>query len=205
MRVFPACLVMLCLIGGGRSLAGTYNPDRSIGDVVPARSDLPGTDGGTHSWSDLAGMDAVVVVFTCTSCPYAVDYEDRINELADRHAGPETRVRVVAINSNRIPEDAMPAMKARAQAKNFRFTYLFDESQAVAKSFGAVRTPEFFVLDRERRIVYMGAMDDSTKPAEVKRRHVDDAIAAVLAGKRPEITETPPIGCQIRFDRRRSR
>lgn len=205
MRVFPACLVLLCLIEGGRALAGMYNPDRNIGDAVPPWSDLPGTDGGTHSWSDLSEMDAVVVVFTCTSCPYAVDYEDRINELADRHAGPQRRVGVVAINSNRIPEDAMPAMKARARAKDFRFTYLFDESQAVAKSFGAVRTPEFFVLDRDRRIVYMGAMDDSTKPTEVQHRHVDDAVAAVLAGKRPEITETPPVGCQIRFDRRRSR
>jgi peroxiredoxin len=185
--------------------AGTYNPDRNVGDVVPAWTDLPGANGRTHSWSDVADRDAVVVVFTCNSCPYAIDYEDRLNDLAARHAGPQSRVAVVAINSNRIPADTLPAMKLRAEEKRFRFPYLFDESQSVARSFGAVRTPEWFVLDRERRIVYMGAMDDSPKPADVGRRYVDDAIAAVLAGKAPEVAETPPVGCQIRFDRRRSR
>lgn len=200
-----AAALLVLSLATTAALAGKYNPDRSIGDVVPPWNDLPGTDGMTHSWSDLAARDAVVVVFTCNSCPYAIDYEDRLNDLAARHADPQSRVAVVAINSNRIPTDALPAMKVRAEEKRFRFSYLFDESQSVARSFGAVRTPECFVLDRQRRIVYMGAMDDSPKPADVRRRYVDDAIAAVLAGKAPEVAETPPVGCQIRFDRRRSR
>lgn len=185
--------------------AGTYNPDRSIGDVVPAWENLPGADGKEHSWKDVADRDAVVVVFTCNSCPYAVDYEARINALAGRFTGDSSRVAVVAINSNRIPEDALPAMKKRAAARDFRFAYLWDESQAVAMSFGAVRTPEFFVIDRERRIVYMGAFDDDTTAGAVKSRYVDDALAALLAGKAIAVTETPPVGCLIRFDRRRPR
>lgn len=186
-------------------LAGTYNPDRSIGDVIPAWEGLAGTDGQTHSWQDVADRDAVVVVFTCNSCPYAVDYEQRINDLAARFAGKQSRVAVIAINANLIPEDALPAMKTRAAARNFQFPYLFDESQAVARSFGAVRTPEFFVLDRQRRIVYMGALDDNTTAAEAKHRYVDDALTAVLEGKPVTVKETPPVGCLIRFDRRRSR
>lgn len=205
MRGATTILLMACGLAGVPVDAGTYNPDRTIGDVVQGWQDLVGTDDRRHSWSDVADRDAVVVVFTCTSCPYAVDYEDRINELAGRYAAPGGRVAVVAINSNRTKEDALPAMKDRARAKQFRFPYLFDESQTVARAFGAVRTPEFFVLDRERRIVYMGALDDATVPAVVTRRYVEDAVAAVLAGRAVEVPETPPVGCQIRFERRRAR
>lgn len=205
MRPSTSIRLWACVVAAVTGQAGTYNPDRSIGDVVEPWRDLPGTDDRPHSWTDVAGRAAVVVVFTCSSCPYAVDYEERINDLAERHAGADSRVAVLAINSNRIPEDALPAMKARAEAKQFRFPYLFDESQAVARAFGAVRTPEFFVLDRDRRIVYMGAMDDSTTATAVKRRYVDDAVAAVLAGRAVEVAETAPVGCQIRFERRRAR
>lgn len=205
MPLSTSIMLWACVLAAATAQAGTYNPDRSIGDVVEPWKDLPGTDDRPHSWADVADRDAVVVVFTCSSCPYAVDYEERINALAERHAGADSRVAVLAINSNRIPEDALPAMKARAQAKQFRFLYLFDDSQAVARAFGAVRTPEFFVLDRDRRIVYMGAMDDSTTATAVKRRYVDDAVAAVLAGRAVEVAETAPVGCQIRFERRRAR
>lgn len=200
-----ATVVILATAAIDPAAAGTYNPDRSIGDVVPAWEKLPGADGKEHSWQDVAERDAVVVVFTCNSCPYAVDYEDRINDLAGRFAGERSRVAVVAINANRIPEDALPAMKARAAARRFRFPYLWDESQAIAAAFGAVRTPEFYVLDRNRRIVYMGAFDDNTTAADVKTRYVDDALAAVLDGKPVAVKETPPVGCLIRFDRRRPR
>jgi len=199
-----AALTLPCVPLTSAVIAGTYNPDRAIGDVVPAWKDLPGTDGRLHSWNDVADRDAVVVAFTCNSCPYAVDYERRIDDLARKHAGKDARVAVVAINSNLIPEDAPEAMKRRSAERGFSFPYLLDASQEVAKSFGAVRTPEFFVLDRERRIVYMGAFDDSTKPADVKKRHVEDAIDAVLAGRSPETGETAPVGCLIRGPRRRA-
>ena len=204
-RAGSVLVVAVAVWLGGPAAAGTYNPDRSVGDVVPPWKDLPGTDGRLHSWDDVADRDAVVVVFTCNSCPYAVDYEQRIDELAERLAGERGRVAVVAINSNLVPEDAPEAMKRRAEQRGFSFPYLFDASQTVARSFGAVRTPEFFVLDRQRRIVYMGAMDDATDPADVKRRYVADAVAATLEGRPPSVAETPPVGCLIRFDRRRQR
>lgn len=184
--------------------AGTYNPDRSIGDVVPAWEALPGTDGRDHGWADVADKTAVVVVFTCNSCPYAVDLEGRLNALARRYAAADAPVAVVAINSNRIPEDAPEAMRRRALEQEFAFPYLFDESQEVAKAFGAVRTPECFVIDGDRRIVYMGAFDDAPDGRNVGRRHVDEAVAALLAGVAVEVAETPPVGCQIRFARRRN-
>ena len=83
---------LLAMPPAAHGLAGTYNPDRSIGDVVPAWEKLPGTDGKEHSWADVADRDAVVVVFTCNSCPYAVDYEDRLNDLAGRHRSEEHTV-----------------------------------------------------------------------------------------------------------------
>lgn len=200
-----AALTLPCVPVTSAAIAGAYNPDRAIGDVVPAWKDLRGTDGRLHSWHDVADRDAVVVAFTCNSCPYAVDYERRIDDLARKHAGKDARVAVIAINSNLIPEDSPEAMKRRAEERGFSFPYLFDASQEVAKSFGAVRTPEFFVLDRERRIVYMGGFDDATKPADVKKRHVEDAVEAVLAGREVAVKETAPVGCLIRFDRKRTR
>ncbi|MGN6133267.1 MAG: thioredoxin family protein, partial [Aureliella sp.] len=187
------------------SIAGTYNPKVSIGDQAPAWTDLPGVDGKNHSLKDFENRDVVVVVFTCNTCPYAVDYEERINRLAEKYAGADARVGVVAINVNQIEADALPAMKARAEQRKFRFPYLRDESQQIAKDFGAVRTPEFFVLDKSRRIIYMGAMDDSTKESEVKHRYVEDAIEAALNGKQVAVTEIAPTGCLIRTARQRQR
>jgi peroxiredoxin len=184
--------------------AGTYNPDRAIGDVIPVWKGLAGTDGQEHGWEELADHDAVVVIFTCNGCPYAVDHEDRIDNLATRYAAEGGRVAVIAINANQVDEDSLDAMKARTREKNFHFPYLRDTTQDVAKSFGAARTPECFVLDRDRRIVYMGAFDDAPDGTAVGRRFVEEAVEAVLAGRLPEKTETAPVGCLIRSARRRS-
>ncbi len=147
----------------------------------------------------------VVIVFTCNTCPYAVDYEDRINELAKKHGGKEGQVAVVAIGCNAKEEDKLPAMKERAAARGFVYPYVYDESQQVAKEYGAARTPEFFLLDKDRRVIYMGSLDNSSKPAEVTKTYLADAIAAALAGKEVETKETPPIGCAIRWARRARR
>ena len=104
---------------------------------------------------------------------------------------------------NKVKEDLPDQMKARAEKKKFNFPYLFDESQKIAKEFGAGTTPECFVLNRDRRIVYMGAIDDSPNADNVKRKHLELAVQAALNGKAPEVTETVPVGCRIRFERRR--
>lgn len=180
--------------------AGEYNPTLNLGDDAPAWKDLPGVDGRKHSLSDLADQQLVVVVFTCNSCPVANDYEDRIIACANEYAKD---VAVVAINVNRIPEDSLPRMKERADEKKYPFPYLFDESQQIAKDYGATFTPEFFVLGPDRKIVYMGGMDDNSNPAEVKSTFLVPAIDALLKGAKPNPGETVARGCRIRYARER--
>ncbi|MEM9644707.1 MAG: thioredoxin family protein [Planctomycetota bacterium] len=197
--------VILCVASlvafDGSSEAGEFNPVLSIGDSAPAWSDLPGTDGKQHSSSDFRDSAAVVIVFTCNSCPYAVDAEDRLIALEKEYR--DRRVSVIAINVNLVEDDLMPAMKAKATEKKLEFPYLFDETQGIARDFGAKYTPEFFVLDDSGKVAYMGSMDDSPDGREVSKRYVRDAIDAVLSGVRPEVTETVPIGCRIRIKRTR--
>ena len=183
--------------------AGKYNPVLNIGDAAPAWKKLPGVDGKQHALADLKDKSVVVVVFTCNSCPYAVDYEDRLVNFATQHATKDSPVALVAINVNTVKEDLPDQMKKRAQAKGFTFPYLFDGTQQIAKAYGAGATPEFFVLDRQRRVVYMGAMDDNPDASKVQRKHVEQAVQAALSGKAPQVKETVPIGCRIRFARRR--
>jgi len=205
MRSLPPlfCGLLLTALLASPSRAGEFNPDLNIGDKAPEWKNLPDLDGRPHSLADLKDSDVVVVVFTCSSCPYAVEYEDRLVALSKKYAGKGSRVAVVAINVNTVEEDLPPRMKERAAEKGFRFPYLFDESQKIATGFGAGTTPEWFVLNRERKVVYMGAMDDSTDAGQVKRRYVEEAVTAALAGGLPEVRETVPIGCRIRFERRR--
>jgi peroxiredoxin len=142
----------------------------------------------------------VVVVFTCNSCPVATDYEDRLAAFAKKYAG---KVAVVAINVNRIPEDSLSKMKERAEQKKFTFPYLFDESQKIANDYGATFTPEFFVLGADRKIVYMGGMDDNSNPALVKTNYLEPAVEAALNGSKPEVAESAARGCLIRYARKR--
>ena len=193
----------ICLLLGLMSTTtcgGEFNSVLKIGDAAPAWKDLPGTDGKTHSLADLAKVPVVVVVFTCNSCPVARDYEDRTIALATKYAD---RVAFVAINVNRIPEDSLENMLERATEKQFPYAYLFDESQQIAKDFGATFTPEFFVLDAERKVVYMGGMDDSSSAQLVMRQDLVTAIEAVLKGEAPKIQETLSRGCRIRYARSR--
>lgn len=206
------------------SHAGKYNRDIDIGETAPTWTNLPGVDGKEHSLADLKDKDVVVVAFTCNSCPYAKDYEARLIDFANRFCVPKsspkvqdvaqasepeiaaqtkTRVALVAVNVNKVEEDLLPAMKKRAKAKEFPYPYLFDETQQLARDYGAIWTPEFFVLNKERQVVYMGAFDDSTDASKVTKRYVEAAVLATLGGQAIEVTETYAVGCRIRFDRRR--
>ncbi|REK10487.1 MAG: thioredoxin family protein [Planctomycetota bacterium] len=183
--------------------AGKYNAVLDIGDPAPAWKDLEGVDGKRHSLSDLEEKEVVVVVFTCNSCPVAADYEDRILEFSKKFAGPDGKVGLVAINVNQIPEDRLPKMKERAEAKGFDFPYLYDESQQIGRDYGAAFTPEFFVLDQDRKVVYMGGMDDSSNSEMVENNYLVPAVEAALAGDTPETAEAPAIGCRVRYARQR--
>ncbi len=204
------CRVLLCLVLQAalllpsQSFAGEFNRVLSLGDKIPAWSDLDGVDNKKHSLEELCEAKAFLVVFTCNSCPYAVDVEDRVLELDRKYR--DSGVRVVAINVNTAEEDSLDAMKARAKEKGFGFVYLYDPTQKIARDFGATRTPEFFVFDSKRHLVYQGSLDDSPDGKSVTSRYVEDAIQATLNSGAIEVKETVPIGCNIRFERvRRSR
>jgi len=189
---------LLVITAVGR--AGEFNEVLSIGAQAPAWKQLPGVDGKSHNSDEWKGKPYLVVVFTCNSCPCARDYEDRIKAFVKKHGD---QIAVVAINSNTITEDRLDAMTKRANERGFNFPYLYDESQRVAKAYGATYTPEFFLLDAERRVVYMGAMDDKDDPDKVKVRYLEDAVDAILAGKKPPKAETRARGCMVRYKKER--
>ena len=179
------------------------NPALKVGDAAPDWKELPGTDDKKHSLADLHENRVVVVVFTCNSCPYSVDYEDRIIELQKKYADHKEGVVVVAINSGRKPSESLDKMKERAKNKEFPFAYLVDETQQVAEAHGAASTPEFFVMNKDRQVVYKGALDDKTDATQVQVKYVELAIEAALKGELPETREVPARGCAIRFQRAR--
>lgn len=191
----------LSLVLCGSLCAGEFNKKLNVGDPAPVWKDLPGTDGKTHSLTDLKDKDAVVVVFHCNSCPIANDYEDRLITFTKKHCAPDAKTALVAINVNTIPDDRLDKMKVRAEKKKYNFPYLYDESQKIAKDFGAQYTPEFFVLNKDRKVVYMGAMDDTSNEREAKVNYLEPALEAALKGEKLPKGETLARGCMIRFKR----
>lgn len=185
------------------AMAGEFNEILSIGDNAPDWKELPGVDGKKHSLSDYKEREVVVLVFTCVSCPTAEDYEQRVNDLASRFGGEKGKTAVVAVCVNRVKGDQLPDLTERAKAKGFTFDYLYDESQKIAKDYGAIFTPEFYVFNRDRKLVYMGAMDDHTDSSKVQKHFVEAAITAALKGETPVVKETIARGCRVRYARER--
>ena len=160
---------------------------------------LPGVDGSIWTLGRFEEPLLLVVVM-CNHCPYVQAVDDRVNQVAKDYAG---RCAVVGINANdaeAYPDDDFDAMRARAKQKGFVFPYLHDESQAVAKAFHAVCTPDFFLYDRERKLRYRGRLDDNWKePEGVRRRDLREAIEALLEGGEPEAMQRPSMGCSIKW------
>lgn len=202
-RLARAAASLLLLLPSSLLSAGEYNQVLNVGDEAPAWKDLPGADNKKHSLADLEEKDVLVIVFTCNSCPVAQAYEDRIASFAAEHAAEGSRVGLVAINCNKVDEDRLPAIKQRVAAKGFHFPYLHDESQQIGRDYGALYTPEFFVLDRDRKVVYMGAMDDNRDADKATVNYVLDAVTATLAGKQPQVRETLARGCRVRYKKSR--
>jgi peroxiredoxin len=184
--------------------AGEFNQVLSIGDKAPAWEGLPGSDGKSHSFAELKDKDAVVLVFTCLSCPTAVDYEERFNNLAKQYGGASGKVGFVAVCVNQIAADRLDKLTSRASQQKLTFPILYDESQRIAKDYGAIYTPEFFVLNRERKVIYMGAMDDATDAEKVTKKYVEEALTAALKGEAPAVKETIARGCRVRYAKERN-
>jgi peroxiredoxin len=175
------------------------NPGISIGEPAP-EFDLPDTDGRRHSLGNADGAPATVVVFTCNHCPYALAWHDRI--LAAARDYGDRGVRFLAVNPNdseRYPADSYEAMQRRVREEDWPLPYLHDESQEVARAYGAKTTPDVFVLDSERRLRYRGAPDaDHSDPAE-NAAWLREALDDLLAGQEPRRAETKPVGCSVKW------
>jgi peroxiredoxin len=162
---------------------------------------LPGVDGKKYSLANFKDAKLLVVVFSCNHCPYVVGSEDRIIRFAKDYAA--RGVKLVAINSNETvehPTDSFEHMVARAKEKKFPFPYLRDESQEVALAYGALRTPHFYVFDAQRKLRYTGRMDDNPKMEALAKTHeLRDAVDALLAGKKPPVEQSNPLGCNVKW------
>ena len=170
-----------------------------IGDKASG-FELMNVDRTMVSLDQYPDANGFIVIFTCNHCPWAVLYEDRINELHDKWA--DKGYPVIAINPNDPevqPEDSFEKMIVRAKEKNFRFPYLFDKGQKVYPKYGATKTPHVYLLDEDRIVRYIGAIDDSPRDAEgVTINYVDNAIEMINKDQDPDPEETKAIGCSIK-------
>jgi peroxiredoxin len=167
----------------------------ALGDPAPP-FELPAIDGKTHSLDDFPGQP-VAVVFSCVHCPYVVAWEDRLNDVARDYGG---RAGLVAVNSNAgYLGDGIAEMKQRSEEKDFAFPFLYDETQEVASTYGAARTPEVFLFDGEHRLAYHGTPDSDHQDPDGADPYLRRALDAVLDGGEPDPAEVPPVGCTIKW------
>jgi peroxiredoxin len=171
-----------------------------IGETAPDFRDLLGTDGKRYSLSSFADVPVLVLIVSCNHCPYVQAYEDRMIAIQRdyKHRG----VCLVAVNSNDdkdYPEDGYESMIKRASEKGFNFPYVRDGDQSLARRLSAVCTPEIFVFDGDRRLVYHGRIDDNRDPSKVTTHDLRNALDAITAGKEPLVAETRPFGCSVKW------
>ena len=173
----------------------------NIGDKAPSTSvKMKNVDGREVSIGDIAGKEGTLVIFSCNHCPFVKAWQDRIASIGNAAKGKG--VGVIVINSNdpaSYPEDSFTEMQARAKQLGFTFPYVVDATSGVARSFDATRTPEAFLFDKDGKLVYHGAIDDSQKADQVEKHFLQDAIDAATAGKDIPVKETKFVGCGIKY------
>jgi peroxiredoxin len=165
---------------------------------------LKNVDGKMVSLADYKDAQGFIVTFTCNHCPFSKAYEDRIIGLHNKYVAKGYPV--VAINSNDktiAPDDSFEGMIERAKEKKFPFAYIYDESQEIAKAYGATRTPHMYILKKEGNdlvVKYIGAIDDnSDDPSMVTKKYLENALDEIIAGKAVSTTTTKAIGCTIKW------
>lgn len=172
-----------------------------LGEKAPDFS-LPATDGKTYSLADFADANVLVVFFTCNHCPYVMGSDEVTRATAEKYA--PHGVKFVGINSNSVatkPLDSFELMVKRMEEHKFPWTYLRDETQEVAKAYGALRTPHFYVFDKERKLVYTGrGVDQPRDTSKMTVNDLDNALADVVAGRPVAVPLTNPIGCNVKWD-----
>lgn len=171
-----------------------------IGQKAPSFA-LPATDGKTYKLSDFS-EETLVVFFTCNHCPYVIGSDEVTRKTVEKYA--PKGVGFVGINSNSkntYAEDSFPNMVKRMEEHKFPWIYLYDESQEVALDYGALRTPHFYVFDKERKLIYTGrAVDNPKDSIKITVNDLDNALNEHLSGKQITVKVTNPIGCNVKWD-----
>jgi peroxiredoxin len=201
-------MALLLLLGAAPVFAGKYNQVVEIGASMPEFSSLQAADGSSVSSKDIA-EDVVVLVFLANHCPWVQGMDADLVKTVDSFQGRS--VRFVGVSLNKMEEDRLPAMKQHAIKAGYNFTYVYDESQVLGRKLGATRTPEYFVFDKSRKLVYTGLLHNSpaqkrsdgtvnyTKGAPTEF-YVTEAVEGALAGKPVSITETRASGCTLQYE-----
>jgi peroxiredoxin len=178
-------------------------PGLKVGDLAPSFN-LKNIDGKMYNLADEKNAKGFIVIFTCNHCPYAKAYDSRKVELDKKYKA--LGYPVIAINPNdaeKYPTDSYDSMVYYAAQKGYTFPYLHDESQEVAREYGATKTPHIYILKKTKkglRVEYVGAIDDNYKdPSAVKEKYVESAVDALLKGKKVKVTSTKAIGCSIKW------
>jgi peroxiredoxin len=173
----------------------------TIGDKAPSTAvKMKNVDGSDVSIADVAGKQGTLVMFSCNDCPFVKAWQGRIASIGN--AAKAGGIGVIVINSNDptdYPEDSYAEMQKRAKDLGFAFPYVVDATSDVARSFGASHTPEAYLFDKDGKLVYHGAIDDSKEADQVTKHFLQDAVDAAVAGKAVPVAETKAIGCSIKF------
>ncbi|WP_299668608.1 thioredoxin family protein [uncultured Polaribacter sp.] len=199
MKVLKLTL-FLCVFAVTAAFTLKTNDGYKVGDTIEDFA-LKNIDGEMISLADYEEAKGFVIIFTCNTCPYSVANEDRIIALNKKYENKGFPV--IAINPNdpvAVPDDSFDKMKIRAKEKGFRFPYLLDEGQKVYPKFGATKTPHVYIVTKnDLKVQYIGAIDNSARnPDKVTEKYVENALDALLAGKKISKTETRAIGCSIK-------
>jgi glutathione peroxidase-family protein len=200
MKKTISCLMLAMLLF---AMSSNTMPGYSVGDVV-ADFKLKNVDNKQVSLADYKTGKGAIVIFDCNTCPYSKAYNARIIALNKKYSSKGFPV--ITINANdpdMSPGDSFEEMVSEAKKKNYDFPYLLDETQQVAKSFGATNTPHVFVLKNESnqfKVAYIGAIDNNSRDAaSADKKYVEDAVDALLAGKEVPTTKTKAVGCGIKW------
>ena len=182
-------------------MARTPSQMLPLGTLTP-EFNLPDADGKMHSLDDAAGSHAYLVMFICNHCPFVKHVADELARLGRDYQ--EKGVAVFAINSNDVeshPADAPDKMREEAASRGYTFPYVLDEDQSIAKAYEAACTPDFYLFDADRRLVYRGQLDGSRPGNDVPVDGTDlrNAIDAVLAGEPVPAEQVPSLGCNIKW------
>jgi len=202
MRKFVLGLVVLSLVAmPALGDAGKFNKKVKAGEKAPEFSGLPAVENGQDTSVTLSDIKEpiVVLVFLGNHCPVVKEYEDRLIEFTAAYK--DKGVKVVGVSVNDRDDDRIPAIKDYMKDHKSNYVYAYDESQKIGRAYGATNTPQFFVFDKERKIRYLGAMDNSQKEDKVTKTYLRDAVEALLKGEAPPEEETQPHGCNVVYKR----